>query len=158
MSKDYSSDPIDSESDYSDYRQDYKKRNVDQLNLLSVFHFVMAGVSLLFSCFPLIYVVLGIALLNEKLPKKDGPPPEFIAWFFIAIGGIGFLLFLLYVVGLTIAGFKLRRQKSYIFCLVMAILSCLNMPFGTILGIFTIIILMRPETQVLFGRNVRRSG
>ncbi len=38
------------------------------------------------------------------------------------------------------------------FCLVMACVACLFMPFGTVLGVFTIIVLARPSVQTLFSR------
>jgi hypothetical protein len=46
----------------------------------------------------------------------------------------------------------LRQHKHYIFCLVMAALMCTNAPLGTILGVFTFIVLLRPEVQAKFGR------
>ena len=39
-------------------------------------------------------------------------------------------------------------------CIVMAALACLSMPFGTVLGVFTIIVLARPSVQALFSRPV----
>jgi hypothetical protein len=39
------------------------------------------------------------------------------------------------------------------FCLVMGGVECLFMPFGTVLGVFTIIVLMREPVKQLFGVN-----
>jgi hypothetical protein len=36
------------------------------------------------------------------------------------------------------------------FCLVMASITCMFMPFGTVLGVFTLIVLMRPSVKPLF--------
>jgi hypothetical protein len=37
------------------------------------------------------------------------------------------------------------------FCLVMAGIACIFMPFGTALGVLTIIVLMRDSVRELFG-------
>ena len=59
--------------------------------------------------------------------------------------------------GLTLAvlilavGRSLSRRKRYNFCLVMACVECLFMPFGTALGVFTIVVLNRPSVKQSFG-------
>ena len=39
------------------------------------------------------------------------------------------------------------------YCLVMAGIECLFMPFGTVLGVFTIIVLMRESVKEMFKVN-----
>jgi hypothetical protein len=39
------------------------------------------------------------------------------------------------------------------FCLVMAGIQCIFMPFGTVLGVFTIIVLMRNSVKEAFTAN-----
>jgi hypothetical protein len=48
------------------------------------------------------------------------------------------------------AGYFLSLRKYYTFCLVMAGIECLFMPVGTVLGVFTIIVLMRPTVKAMF--------
>jgi len=40
------------------------------------------------------------------------------------------------------------------FCFVVACIECLFMPFGTVLGAFTIIVLMRPSVKNLFAQRI----
>ena len=54
---------------------------------------------------------------------------------------------------IIIAGSNLAKRKHYTFCLVIAAISCMFMPLGTVLGIFTIIVLMRPSVKELFAAN-----
>ena len=54
-----------------------------------------------------------------------------------------------------VAGRFLARRVHYTFCLVVAAIACLFMPFGTVLGVLTIIVLMRPSVKALF---VERTG
>ena len=52
------------------------------------------------------------------------------------------------------AGRMLARRRRYLFCLVMAGIECLMMPLGTILGVFTIIVLSRESVKAAFEANV----
>ena len=49
------------------------------------------------------------------------------------------------------AGRCLNERRHYTFCMVMAGIACMFMPFGTILGVFTIIVLVRPSVKALFN-------
>jgi hypothetical protein len=60
------------------------------------------------------------------------------------------LVGLVFAVCVILAGRYITKRRHYIFCLVIASLNCLFMPFGTILGVFTIVILMRPSVKELF--------
>jgi len=49
----------------------------------------------------------------------------------------------------------LKRRVSYTFCLVVAGIECILMPFGTVLAVFTIVVLMKDSVKALFAA---RSG
>ncbi len=93
-------------------------------------------------------------------PVNDVPSALFgtlfgmgFGFFFFAIIGIQ-LLFLIVVPILTlIAGLNLNRYRNRTFCFVVACVLCLLQPIGTILGIFTIIVLNRPEAKWLFAQS-----
>jgi len=59
--------------------------DIKNLDLLSLFHYIVAGVIALFSCFPLIHVAVGIAVLTGALPESDSGevPPAFVGWLFV---------------------------------------------------------------------------
>ena len=52
---------------------------------------------------------------------------------------------------ILIAGKRLAAYRSHTFCMVVAGIECLFMPFGTVLGVFTILTLIKPEARQLFG-------
>jgi len=52
---------------------------------------------------------------------------------------------------IVIAGKRMASYRSHTFCLVVAGIECLFMPFGTVLGVFSILILIKPEARQLFG-------
>jgi hypothetical protein len=51
------------------------------------------------------------------------------------------------------AGIFLGRRKHYTFCLVMGCIECVFFPFGTALGVFTILVLVRESVKQLFGKT-----
>jgi hypothetical protein len=123
----------------------------DDLRLLSIFHFVLAGFSCLLAFVPLIYVGLGVAIALGALGEGgQSPPPLFIGWLLVVIGLFLVLLALAYAVGLFVAGRSIARQRNWLFCMIMAGLSCPSFPFGTALGVFTLVILSKPEVKALF--------
>lgn len=131
--------------------------DASQLRLLSIFHYVVAGLTALFSLFPLIHVGIGIAALSGAMPidSNGGPasPSEtrLFGWLFIAIGSIVILCGLTLASFMAYAGRCLARQRRHTLCLVVAALSCMCMPLGTVLGVFTLIVLMRPAVAASFG-------
>ena len=52
---------------------------------------------------------------------------------------------------ILIAAQCLSRRKGYSFALVIASIECLFVPFGTILGVFTIVALSRESAKALFS-------
>lgn len=47
----------------------------------------------------------------------------------------------------------LRLRKNYVFCQVVAGLSCVDIPYGTALGVTTLVVLGRPSVRDLFERG-----
>jgi hypothetical protein len=122
-----------------------------------IFHYVAAGLAALGGCFPLIYLVMGIAFVNGSIPmpppSPGGPTPPDISsfgWIFIGIGALGSLLGWAFAVLTFIAGKRLSERRSWTFVFVMACIQCIAVPLGTALGIFTIIVMQRPSVKALF--------
>ena len=124
----------------------------EHLRLLSVFHFVCAGLAALIACIPIIHLVIGLIMVLR--PESFGPgknqPPAFIGWFFVILASVFIFLGWTFATVLAWAGRCLRKRKHYTFCLVTAGVACMFMPFGTVLGVFTIIVLSRPSVKALF--------
>jgi hypothetical protein len=128
-------------------------RDADQLRLLSVFHYVVGGMMALFSMFPVIHLSVGIAIVCGAFddPDQGDQLPALFGWFFIIIPLVFIISGLILATCILVAGRKLSRRSSYMYCLVIAALECMIMPFGTVLGVFTIVVLMRPNVRKLFG-------
>lgn len=127
------------------------EKNAEHLRLLSIFHYVYAGITALFSCFPLIYVGMGVAIFTGAFKDSGDSPPGFVGGLFALFGLVGFV-FVLAMAGLAAyAGKCLSERKRYTYCIVVAAISCLSVPFGTALGVFTIVVLQRPGVRAMFG-------
>lgn len=128
--------------------------NLEHLRLLSIFHYVLGGITALFSLIPIIHVSMGIAIVAGGFGPPSGgpgaPPPSFMGWFFIAIGGTIILLGETLAICTILAGRYLSTRQAWMFCMIVAAFNCLHMPLGTTLGVFTIIVLIKPEIKRLF--------
>src|SRR5436189_4505705 len=129
-------------------------RDKEHLQLLAIFHYVVAGLAALFSFFPLLYTTVGAIFIfaarhGTAKPGED-LPPEFLGWIFAVLGSVLFLIGLSMAICILIAGRSLALRKRYSFAFVMACIECLFIPFGTILGVFTIIVLSRESVRALF--------
>ena len=60
------------------------------------------------------------------------------------------VLILAYTVCLFLAGFWIRQYRNRVFVLVVAALTCIGIPYGTVLGVFTFIVMQRPTARDLF--------
>jgi len=128
---------------------------MEHLRLLSIFHFVGAGLAVLGILFLLAhYAMFHTLVSNPKMwenQKNPMPiqPAEFFAifrWFYV-IGGAWF--FVSGVLNL-ISGVYLRARKHRTFSLVVAVMNCLHIPLGTALGAFTIVVLIRDSVRELY--------
>ena len=135
----------------------------EQLQLLAIFHYVVAGLAALFYFFPLLYTTVGTIFIfaarhGTAKPGED-LPPEFLGWIFAVLGLVLFLIGIAMAICILIAGRSLALRKRYSFAFVMACIECLFIPFGTILGAFTIVVLSRESVRELFSvANAQASG
>ncbi|HRC88011.1 MAG TPA: hypothetical protein PK413_20685 [Thermoanaerobaculia bacterium] len=126
-------------------------RNDDFLRLLSVFHYVVAAMAALASLFPLIHLGFGVAMLSGVFTDSHGDgPPRFVGWLLVAFASFLILAGLSLASCLALAGRSLARRRRYTFCLVIAAISCMFPPFGTVLGVFTLIVLLREGVRLQF--------
>lgn len=124
----------------------------EYLRLLSIFHYVVGGLAAVFACIPIFHLIFGlfIVLAPDKFADHGNPPPAFLGWFFIIFAGVFILLGWTFSIFVLTAGRFLAKRKHYSFCLVMGGVECLFMPFGTVLGVFTILLLIQEPVKQLF--------
>jgi hypothetical protein len=127
--------------------------DLSHLKILSIGHYVLGALTALFGLFPLVYVFLGALVIVAPPSSKPGdpPPPTAVGWVFVAFGVLFSLAIWFFAFGAIYAGRQIAKHQKHTFCLVMAAFICLLfMPLGTILGIFTFIVLQRDSVKQLF--------
>ena len=130
--------------------------NQDQhhLKLLSIFHYVVGGMAFLFALIPTIHLTIGTMMVTGRLGGRgDAVPLEMVGTLLIVIALLWMISAVTYGVCLILSGRALSAGRSYTFSMVMAAISCAFMPFGTVLGVFTLLVLMRPSVRTLYGRD-----
>jgi len=144
--------------------------DAEHLSALSIGHYIMAGLSAL-SAIPLVAYAFAGAKLAEQLSNEmaltmgdisgqagvdplAGAPMEMmedLGTLMITMTALGFLLAVVTAIGFFLVGLKLRQRQWWTFCYLSGWGECLLFPFGTILGVFTIIVLSRPTVKRSFG-------
>jgi len=131
----------------------------EHLRLLSIFHYVVGGLAALFALIPIFHLIFGLIMIlaPEKFAghghAQEQPPLALMGWFFVIFAAVFITIGWTFAAFVLAVGRFLARRKHYMFCLVMGGVECLFMPFGTVLGVFTIIVLMREPVKQLFGVN-----
>jgi hypothetical protein len=130
--------------------------DAEHLKLLAIFHFIIAGLAVVGIVFLMLhYLILSTVFSDPNLwvSQKHAPPfPKdffkLFIWFYIFMG------FVLATAGTLnlLSGIFLRRRKHRIFSIIVGGLNGLQIPFGTILGIMTIIVLSRDSVRRIYGR------
>lgn len=128
--------------------------DLEHLKLLAIFHYVVAAIGAAFACFPLIHVAMGVMMVVNPEFMADGqkgtPPPAAIGYIFIVMGGLFVLVGWAAAICTFVSGRFLARRRNRMFSFVMAAILCMFVPFGTILGVFTIIVLSRESVRRLY--------
>jgi len=126
------------------------------LDNLAVAHYVIGGLGVLFACMPLLHVAAGIAVLNgalDQVANQPGAPPPVFGWLFVVMGGMFFLMGQAAAICIIVSGRFLKTQKHYMFSFVVACVMCGFFPFGTVLGVLSIIVLSRDSVKIAYGRE-----
>jgi hypothetical protein len=134
----------------------------EHLRILSICYIVYAGFNAFFSLFGLLYAFMGVFVneLISRMPPQPNqpPPPEFLGLFFGVFGfGMFGLMVVLAVLKFIVAN-RLRQRRSRALCLVVAGLTCFGIPFGTALGVFTFLVLLRPSVALSFDTQTSSAG
>ncbi len=132
--------------------------DADHLKLLSIFHFICSGLALLGIFFLLLHFAIMHAVFeNPQLwqNQKSGSPPAAFFLIFKVLYLVFGLWFLLSCALNIISGLCLASRKGRTFSLVVAGLNCLHVPLGTVLGVFTFVVLLRDSVRELYEAQSR---
>src|SRR6266404_2711311 len=108
------------------------------------------------SCIPSSAGSCFMPLIIPALVTRNRPP-AFLGWIFILLGAFFFFVGVTMAICILIAGGCLSRRKAFSSVLVVACVECFFIPFGTILGVFTIVALSRESVRALFSTGQSRA-
>jgi hypothetical protein len=131
---------------------------VRQLSTLPVLHYVYGGI-LMFAAVVIIMFcyATGTLLMSDLITDEDptaGIAGGFIQGFGIVVG----VLMLMWGLLVVLSGRWIAQARHRTGSLVIAALCCLSVPFGTALGIYTIIVLSNDEVLEAYGIRPRTIG
>ncbi|MEI8196444.1 MAG: hypothetical protein WCI73_11085 [Phycisphaerae bacterium] len=120
-----------------------------QLRLLSIFHYILAGLTALYGCVAVYYLVIDLSNFGRPI----APDVRVLFPPLVELMIVGVFTQAIWILAILIffAGRCLARRHRHAFCAVVACLECLFIPLGTILGALTLSVLWRPNVKVIFG-------
>jgi hypothetical protein len=126
----------------------------ENLRQLSIFHYIWAAMGIFGLAFLALHYSFMTTMMDPgMLAKADKPPPPemlhfmgMFKWFYLAFALYGVTTMVLNV----LAAMWLRARRNWMFCMVVAGINCISMPLGTILGIFTIVVLSKDPVRESF--------
>jgi len=135
-------------------------RDREQLKLLEIFHYVMGGLALGGLAFLFVHFTIMSAVFSDPWPRQAQQPPfepaaffRAFRWFYLFMGAWG----LVSLVMNLISGLCIRARRHRFFSMVVAGFNCINLPFGTGLGVCTLMVLTRTPSRRCIAKRRRRA-
>ncbi len=129
----------------------------EQLRLLCwgyVFSGVLTG---LFSLLGLVYAGMGLIMsrffaeIARNPAQVETIPAESLGTIIGIAGAVFFLVSIMLAAAKLWAARCIKQRQSRVFCMVVAGISCLGVPYGTVLGICTFLVLGRQSVVSRFN-------
>lgn len=128
--------------------------DTEHLRLLALFYKIAAWIFGFGVCCGLPHTTIGLLAVSGGLPvnEKSEPMPEFMGLFFM-LAGISVMLVMALV---SFFCFKsvgwIEERKNYNYVFALACVLCLGGMIGIPLGVFTLVVLSRPQVKAAFQR------
>ncbi len=128
--------------------------DIKELKLLSIFHYVVGGILIFLSLAQLISGIVFTHVFEPSTIESSGQlfSPGF-KYYVAVMSVVAFILGKAIAIATILSGRFLTLHKRYWFSFIIACVLCLYMPFGTILGVFTLIVLCRQSVKDLYSVN-----
>jgi hypothetical protein len=130
--------------------EDEARKNREQLSILATFHVVIgilggmsAGIVVVQYVAVKQFFASFVSIGNSAVEEGMGLFGLFFAFIPVALAAVGFAC--------VVSGFLLKSYRGRLYSQCVAGLLCFAFPFGTILGVMTLIALSRPSVVRLYG-------
>ena len=122
----------------------------EHLKVLSIAYWVWGGLVAAYAVLMAAYFAFLGFLFSSIGSGKDAPPRELL-WVFFGIAVFVLLLAGTLSVLQILTGFWIRQRRHRIVSMVVAGFTCLSVPMGTLLGVSTFVVLLRPSVSALYA-------
>lgn len=134
----------------------------EHLRLLAMFHYISGAMTLLFSGLFLLQLLVFKAIAGHVDHTRfetgqDEIPIEILNIFMIGFTGIT-MFGVLFGIAQIVSGVFLAKRKNWLFSFIVALPNAFMIPYGTMLAIFTLIVLDRPSVKAIYGKQPDRQG
>lgn len=132
-------------------------RDAEHLKMLAIFHFVVAGIATLgFAITGMQYAFMRSILTSRVRVETTSSGEEVgVLEAMPAVMEWGFVFaFALLIAGITLNGLSglfLLKRRHRRFSLITAGFNCVQIPIGTVLGVFTIMVLNRASVRMKYS-------
>jgi len=118
------------------------------VKVIAALFFVVAAMLLVGASFTQLFLAIGVGLLSGS--RDDGSQTAAAV-----LGLTGVLLSVMlacFAVPFVVAGWGLLKFRPWarIFGIILGVLCLIHIPFGTLLGIYALVVLFRKDTEALF--------
>jgi len=125
-------------------------RDERQLHWLVIFHYIVAAMEALSAVILIVPLARGYGVVTAETSALSEASWSY-GWSLIGFSTIA-IVFAAAMAFLTArAGRRISERRAHSFCTVVAALNCIYFPFGTLLGVFSLIVLKRPAVREAFG-------
>ncbi len=133
-----------------DTRERQEVLDAEHLRLLELCYWVAGAFGAVVTLIPLIYVAFGGLMLTGGFGRGGNAAPAVVGAVMVVLGLLACVA-LAALAALKLATARsLRTRRRRTLCLVTAALTCLGIPWGTVLGVCTFLVLERPTVAALF--------
>jgi hypothetical protein len=122
------------------------------LKILSICYYIMAGICGTYVLFFGAYAAFFGAVI-ASIPMRNAAGtgiPEFVPRLVAVIGAAMLGIGLVYVAVMLGAAWSMPKRRNYPLVITAAVLNCVQIPFGTALGVFTFMVLGRQGVKESF--------
>lgn len=121
----------------------------ERLKMLSIAYWVWGGLVAVYALLMTAYFAL-VGSLFSSIDGEGAPPRDLLGVLF------GVALFVLLLVGTLsvfqiLTGFWIRKRRHRVASMVVAGFTCLSIPMGTLLGVFSFVVLSRASVCALYA-------
>jgi hypothetical protein len=139
-------------------------RDTEDLRRLALAHYVVGVLTALMALPFVVGTWWGVRLMRHPetlgewslLPSELDFPPELIAQMVVFFFASILLLVLVHAAVVAWVGWYIARARRYWVVYIFSLLDCTYVPFGTIIGIWALVVLHRPSVKVRFGLPVKK--